>query len=49
MYVDPVTLSGIKTQPQVVVGMTDDLEEAEWYMLFAFFIIIWMVILMMVG
>jgi hypothetical protein len=29
--------------------MNEEMQEAEWYMLFAFFIIIWMVILMMVG
>jgi hypothetical protein len=47
MYVDPVTLSGIKTQPQVVVGMTDDLEEAGWYMLVAVFIMLWMLLMML--
>ena len=46
MYVDPVTLSGIKTQPQVVVGMTDDLEEAGWYMLAAVCMMLWMLLMM---
>ena len=29
--------------------MNEDMQEAEWYMLFAFFMIIWMIILMMMG